>query len=57
MRNVNEKKKIFLTCGKYDRVFRTHFTSELGESSWSVYEYSKLRINNVNKVNEVFKKC
>jgi len=42
MRNVNEKKK-FLMCGKC--VLSTLY-EVFGESSWSVYEYSKsLRIN------------
>jgi len=39
MRNVNEKKK-FLTCGKCDRCVLGALRS-VGESSWSVYEYSK----------------
>jgi len=45
MRNVN-KKKIFLTCGKYDRCVLGTLYGAFGESSWSVYEYSKpLRVN------------
>jgi len=52
------KKKIFKTCGKCDRCVSSILYDAFGESSWSMYEYSKLlRVNRKSmKVNEMFKK-